>query len=174
MPTHGYGPFRSLLLGSVTAKVLHDSECPVWTGAHMDTPPVAAHIECRRILCALDLSPKSRCILTWAAEYAHAYGAELRLIHVLPEQASLPARQLDREFMEERRAEAKDCFAKLKDATGIHVPSCRGARVGRTFRRRVCGPPDDRSRASRAELAIRTGMSTRITGKAWPRKPTNG
>ena len=29
MPTHGYGPFRSLLIGSVTAKVLHDIELPV-------------------------------------------------------------------------------------------------------------------------------------------------
>ncbi len=29
MPTHGYGKFRSLLLGSVTAKVLHDAKCPV-------------------------------------------------------------------------------------------------------------------------------------------------
>src|SRR6185436_13454497 len=36
MPTHGYGPFRSLLLGSVTAKGLHDAECPVWTTAHME------------------------------------------------------------------------------------------------------------------------------------------
>src|SRR6185295_13696210 len=35
MPTHGYGPFRRLLLGSVVAKVLHDSEVPVWTGAHL-------------------------------------------------------------------------------------------------------------------------------------------
>src|SRR5579864_2881409 len=31
MPTHGYGLFRSMLLGSVTAKVLHDAACPVWT-----------------------------------------------------------------------------------------------------------------------------------------------
>ena len=28
MPTHGYGPFRSMLLGSVTAKVLHDCDVP--------------------------------------------------------------------------------------------------------------------------------------------------
>jgi nucleotide-binding universal stress UspA family protein len=25
MPTHGYGPFRRYLLGSVTAKILHDA-----------------------------------------------------------------------------------------------------------------------------------------------------
>ena len=31
MSTHGYGLFRSLLIGSVTAKVLHDAKCPVWT-----------------------------------------------------------------------------------------------------------------------------------------------
>src|SRR5437762_13071951 len=41
MPTHGYGPFRSLLLGSVTAKVLHDAQCPVWTATHVeDRPPI--------------------------------------------------------------------------------------------------------------------------------------
>src|SRR3981189_1517415 len=45
MPTHGYGPFRSLLLGSVAAKVLHDAECPVWTAAHADEPPMRSHIE---------------------------------------------------------------------------------------------------------------------------------
>ena len=31
MPTHGYGTFRRFILGSVTAKVLHDADCPVWT-----------------------------------------------------------------------------------------------------------------------------------------------
>jgi nucleotide-binding universal stress UspA family protein len=29
MPTHGHGPFRRLPVGSVTAKVLHDADCPV-------------------------------------------------------------------------------------------------------------------------------------------------
>jgi nucleotide-binding universal stress UspA family protein len=32
MATHG---FRRFILGSVTAKVLHDADCPVWTGAHL-------------------------------------------------------------------------------------------------------------------------------------------
>ena len=41
MPTHGYGVFRGLLLGSVTAKVLHDAVCPVWTAVHVEeTPPI--------------------------------------------------------------------------------------------------------------------------------------
>jgi nucleotide-binding universal stress UspA family protein len=39
MPTHGYGPFRRFLLGSVTAKVLHDVKCPVWTSAHRPKDP---------------------------------------------------------------------------------------------------------------------------------------
>jgi hypothetical protein len=37
MPTLGYGPFRRFLLGSVTAKVLHDAPCPVWTGPHLES-----------------------------------------------------------------------------------------------------------------------------------------
>src|ERR1035438_1854787 len=39
MATHGYGPFRRFLLGSVTAKVLHDAGCPVWTGPHLEEAP---------------------------------------------------------------------------------------------------------------------------------------
>src|SRR5215813_10159269 len=36
MPTHGYGGFRRFMLGSVTAKVLHDADIPVLTGVHME------------------------------------------------------------------------------------------------------------------------------------------
>jgi len=32
LPTHGRTPLRRFLLGSVTAKVLHDRTVPVWTG----------------------------------------------------------------------------------------------------------------------------------------------
>src|SRR5271169_4098709 len=59
MPTHGYGPFRRLLLGSVTAKVLHDAECPVWTAAHVEDRPCKDHLACRNILCAVDGTPES-------------------------------------------------------------------------------------------------------------------
>ena len=36
MPTRGLGSFRQALLGSVTAKVLYDSRCPVLTGPHLE------------------------------------------------------------------------------------------------------------------------------------------
>jgi nucleotide-binding universal stress UspA family protein len=43
MPTHGLGVFRQYIIGSVTARVLHDTSCPVWTGVHRETaPPVWA------------------------------------------------------------------------------------------------------------------------------------
>jgi nucleotide-binding universal stress UspA family protein len=35
MPSYG-ATFNQFLLGSVTAKVLHGTECPVWTGAHVE------------------------------------------------------------------------------------------------------------------------------------------
>jgi hypothetical protein len=60
MPTHGRGTFRRLLLGSVTAKVLHDLECPVWTDVHSETAPPIEEIHCRRILCAVDLSEQAQ------------------------------------------------------------------------------------------------------------------
>jgi len=49
MPTHGYGRFRAALLGSVTAKVIHDSLCALWTSAHIQ-PPYSPPHRCRLIL----------------------------------------------------------------------------------------------------------------------------
>src|SRR5207253_2131388 len=36
LATHGHSPFRALILGSVTTKVLHGAHCPVWTGVHVE------------------------------------------------------------------------------------------------------------------------------------------
>jgi len=85
MPTHGMGVFRRFLLGSVTAKVLHDLECPVWTGVHSESAPRLEDIHCRRILCALDLVDRSRSILDWAASMATEYQAALGIVHAMPE-----------------------------------------------------------------------------------------
>src|SRR2546430_1656501 len=72
MPTHGYGVFRSLLLGSVTAKVLHDAACPVWTGVHVEeTPPASA--EFANIMCAVDLTEKSIPAMQFASKLAQDF-----------------------------------------------------------------------------------------------------
>jgi nucleotide-binding universal stress UspA family protein len=81
MPTHGYGPFRRYILGSTAAKVLHDADCPVWTGVHIESSP-AAPPPLTRILCAVDLGPQSSKTLFWAASLALQFGASLTLLHV--------------------------------------------------------------------------------------------
>jgi nucleotide-binding universal stress UspA family protein len=81
MPTHGYGPFRRFILGSNTAKVLHDSDCPVWTGVHLEKAPALASIPFRNILCAVDLGPQSSKTLCWAARLAQEFGSRLHLLH---------------------------------------------------------------------------------------------
>jgi len=84
MPTHGYGPFRALLLGSVTAKVLHDVTCPVWTSAHAEDLPAADRTNLKSIMCALDLTTNSMPILRDSAHLAERFGAKLRIVHAVP------------------------------------------------------------------------------------------
>lgn len=85
MPTHGYGMFRRALLGSVTAKVLHDATIPVWTSAHAPEPSHRAHPKPRRILAALDLKQESSRVLDFALGLAHHEGAMVEILHVAPE-----------------------------------------------------------------------------------------
>jgi nucleotide-binding universal stress UspA family protein len=81
MPTHGFGPFRRFLLGSNTAKVLHDADCPVWTGVHIQEAGLSPPVSFRHILCAVDLGPLSVNVLAWAAALQVAFGARLTLLH---------------------------------------------------------------------------------------------
>ena len=83
MPTHGFGPFRRFILGSNTAKVLHDADCPVWTGVHMESAPATASLPLRNIVCAVDLGPQSSKALCWAATLARQCGAQLTIVHAI-------------------------------------------------------------------------------------------
>ncbi|HYI92628.1 MAG TPA: universal stress protein [Bryobacteraceae bacterium] len=83
MPTHGYGKFRILLLGSVAAKVLHDTRCAVWTAAHTEDPLQATHIDCRSMICAVDLDQEYVALIRYAEDLAKEYDAELRLVHAV-------------------------------------------------------------------------------------------
>ena len=81
MSTHGHGVLYRFLLGSVAAKVLHESDCPVWTTPHLEETP-AREFVIRNILCAVDLSPHSRNTVSRAAQMAAEFGAGLTLVHI--------------------------------------------------------------------------------------------
>jgi nucleotide-binding universal stress UspA family protein len=114
MPTHGYGPFRSLLLGSVTAKVLHDAQCPVWTGAHMEGRPSQDHVQPRNIMCAVDGTPRDIPLIQRANELCNATGAQLRLVHVIPSVDDWPE-------------EARRRITRLQQEAGVDAPLCVAA-----------------------------------------------
>jgi len=81
MSTHGHGALYRFLLGSVAAKVLHEVECPVWTGIHLEDA-LALPFSVRNILCSLDLAAHCPHTLSVAAAMAAAVGAKLTLVHV--------------------------------------------------------------------------------------------
>ncbi|MGB7621127.1 MAG: universal stress protein [Terriglobia bacterium] len=83
MATHGYGPFRRFLLGSVTAKVLHDAHCPVWTGVHVEELPSVGSPGLHRVVCAIDLAPQSSRALDWAARLSIELRAPMTIVHVM-------------------------------------------------------------------------------------------
>lgn len=123
MPTHGFGLYRRLLLGSVTAKVLHDVDCPVWTDVHAEQAPALEDISCRRILCAIDLEEQSACILQWGAFLANEYQAELKIVHAIPAiAAAAGARYLDTEFAASVAVEAKSRIGALQNGCGTNAP----------------------------------------------------
>jgi nucleotide-binding universal stress UspA family protein len=84
MTTHGSGVLRRMLLGSVTAKVLHDAKCPVFTIPHVE-PPVSFHGKFRQILCAIDTDMRQQAALRWAMDFSRLVGAQLSVVHVMPE-----------------------------------------------------------------------------------------
>jgi nucleotide-binding universal stress UspA family protein len=122
MPTHGYGPFRSLLIGSVTAKVLHDVEIPVWTSAHSPDVINSGRRPYKRLLCAVDSTEKSIPVMQWADKCARHFKASLHLVHAVP-----GADGVDPSFQSFLYSTAKNELEKLQRAAGINVETCVAA-----------------------------------------------
>ena len=110
MPTHGYGGFRRFILGSVTAKVLHDAGCPVWTGAHMQNPALPEAIRMDHIACAVDLGPENQAVLKAAASLADEYAADLTVIHIVPAGDAGPSRFADADLRSYLVQDARECL----------------------------------------------------------------
>jgi nucleotide-binding universal stress UspA family protein len=121
MPTHGYGSFRRFLLGSVTAKTLHDAHCPVWTSAHvLETPaPFAGY---HTVLCAVDLTSNSVPLLRWASEFASERRATLKLVHAIPAGIAPAGFDIDGAMFRESLFEmARQEIAKLQCEAGTNL-----------------------------------------------------
>jgi nucleotide-binding universal stress UspA family protein len=84
MPTRGCTAFRRFLLGSVTAKVLHDVKCPVWTSSHITDGRSAASAIPKVIVCAIDPASAGAAILQWATDLAADLQAQLVVAHAIP------------------------------------------------------------------------------------------
>lgn len=119
LPTHGYGVFRRFLIGSVTAKILHDVACPVLTGVHLDHHAEAA-APFGNVLCAVDLGAHGQSTLAWAAQFAADLKSSLSIVH-----AAASA---------DRVASAREELKRLQDGTGaesthVHVQEGDAVRV---------------------------------------------
>jgi len=119
MPSYG-STFYQFLLGSVTAKVLHGTECPVWTGAHVEGGP-GQEFAIRNVLCAVEFGPRADIAVSWGAQMAAEFGARLTLANVTVsvEFWGPGGTYVNQEWKEELVGNASEQMAKLQQDTGI-------------------------------------------------------
>ena len=118
MPTHGYGPFRRFVLGSVTSKVLHDADCPVLTGVHLEEAPEPERIHFQTVLAAIDLREHSQQVLRWAHEFAATQKARLIVVHVTPSIEGKAGEYFDPDWRIHLSDQARSAIDKLQAQVG--------------------------------------------------------
>jgi nucleotide-binding universal stress UspA family protein len=118
MPTHGYGGFRRFLLGSVTAKLLHDADCPILTGVHLQETPALEPIFFRHILCAVDFDAAGEKALRWAAGFAAEFQSRLTVVHALPPMEVGQAHYFDQALPMRLREIAQERIDELQKKVG--------------------------------------------------------
>jgi nucleotide-binding universal stress UspA family protein len=158
MPTHGYGLFRTLLLGSVTAKVLHDTPCPVWTGVHVEDAP-AVSPEFATIMCAVDGTEDSVATMRFAYRLAHDNQSKLFLTHAIPGPEIAPEKYFDADLRAYLEQDARKTIAQLQEQAGVAAPLCLGAgEVSHVVRDSALGHSADL-------VVIGRGRATRTLGR---------
>jgi nucleotide-binding universal stress UspA family protein len=121
LATRGHGPVRRFLLGSITAKVLHDVGAAVWTGAGATLPDHPVKIPYHSIVCALDESDEAEAVLRAAASIASTYEAQLWILHVVPTPPSYPDLDLE-EHTKQLTNASQFKLQELKAKLGLDAP----------------------------------------------------
>jgi nucleotide-binding universal stress UspA family protein len=124
MPTHGYGPFRRFILGSTTAKVLHDADCPVWTGVHLEDATTLASVHFNHVVCAVDLGPQTERALQWAGQFAKEFGARMTVVHAMPQLENKPGEYFDMEWRGHVGHVAREELLKTLEAVAADAEVC--------------------------------------------------
>ncbi|HEX4809817.1 MAG TPA: universal stress protein [Bryobacteraceae bacterium] len=117
MPTHGYGVMRRFLIGSVTAKILHDVTCAVLTSRHVTPDDGGTPKTITNVLCALDLRGPSQGILASATRLAQDLRARLSVIHVIAPLDHRVSEELTLRWRRETEAAARAEIAQLLSIT---------------------------------------------------------
>jgi len=126
LPTRGLGLFRAALLGSVTAKTLHDASCAVWTEAHCEQA-TASHADWHSVICAIDEAPEAARLIRFASQLAASSGAEVRLAHAIPTAEVGIQKYFDREFTASLEDQARQSIAAMQKEAGTKFDLCLGA-----------------------------------------------
>lgn len=123
LATHGYGAFRRFLLGSTTAKLIHDLSCPVLTGVHLEDRPPFRPGPYQTVVCALGLHEPahSEQVLRWAVDFAQEWGAKLHVAHVPPAIDWGAAEWFPRDTQELIREASRERLGKLIADVGCDV-----------------------------------------------------
>ena len=120
MPTHGYGSFRRFILGSITAKVLHDANCPVWTGVHLEEAPPVDSQGLHHIVCGVDLGILTTRTLEWATMLQKDFGSRLTVVHA-PVCAGEIAAHPDPVRLADSEARLRAAMAGVTDQAGCQA-----------------------------------------------------
>ena len=121
LATRGHGPIRRFLLGSITAKVLHDVSAAVWTGVGAALIDHPARVPYQSIVCALDDTVEAESVLRAAHRIASVYGAQLWILHVV--QTPPPYPEVDLAEHIQLLTDAAQCrLRELKAKLGIDAP----------------------------------------------------
>lgn len=121
MSTHGFGALRRLLLGSVAMKVLHDVDCPVWMQT-VKTAPASGFQNVSSIICPIELTEEAEPLLRFAKHLAEVFGAQVQLLHVVPQQDVREYRYLDADFQKRLSDMAAQEIARLQQSAGTDFP----------------------------------------------------
>jgi nucleotide-binding universal stress UspA family protein len=115
IPTRGIGLMRRFLIGSVTAKVLHDASCAVWTSPHPRELDLFQPY--RHILVAIDCQRLSVELLRRASEFAKQFDARLSVVSSLPVHAAI-----GHELVQKYKIEMAEALQDQISAAGVSAP----------------------------------------------------